>query len=69
MGLVVSSSAKRLRANEIDSKNGVRSNSDKSKIVNWFLAENSDIRSSSFLEILVTQFAIQGLELDWICLA
>lgn len=68
-GLVVSSSARRLRAHGIDSENGVRSNSDKSKIINWFLAKNDDIRSSSFLEVPATQFAIQGLELDWICLA
>ena len=68
-GVVISSSAKRLRAKGIDSENGVRSNSDKSKIINWFLANNNDIRSSSFLEIPATQFAIQGLELDWLLLA
>ena len=68
-GLVVSSSGRRLRARGIDSENGVRSNSDKSKIINWFLAKNDDIRSSSFMEVPATQFAIQGLELDWICLA
>lgn len=68
-GLVVSSSGRRLRAKGIDSENGVRSNSDKSKIISWFLAKNDDIRSSSFLEVPATQFAIQGLELDWICLA
>ncbi len=68
-GIVISSSAKRLRAKGIDSENGIRSNSDKSKIINWFLADNEDIRSSSFLEIPATQFAIQGLELDWLLLA
>ena len=68
-GIVISSSAKRLRANGIDAENGVRSNSDKSKIINWFLSPNNDVRSSSFLEIPATQFAIQGLELDWACLA
>lgn len=68
-GLIVSSSGRRLRAKGIDSENGVRSNSDKSKIISWFLAKNDDIRSSSFLEVPATQFAIQGLELDWICLA
>ena len=68
-GLLVSSSGRRLRAQGIDSENGVRSNSDKSKIISWFLATTDDIRSSSFLEVPATQFAIQGLELDWICLA
>ena len=68
-GIVISSSARRLRANGIDSENGIRSNSDKSKITNWFLGDENDIRSSTFLEIPATQFAIQGLELDWICLA
>jgi len=68
-GIVISSGAKRLRAKGIDSENGIRSNSDKSKIINWFLADNEDIRSSSFLEIPATQFAIQGLELDWLLLA
>ena len=32
----------------------------------WFLNEETDIRSSSFLEIAATEFAVQGLELDWI---
>jgi hypothetical protein len=68
-GLLISSSARRLRARGIDAENGVRSNSDKSKIIHWFLSPNNDIRSSSFLEVPATQFAIQGLELDWACLA
>lgn len=68
-GIVVSSNARRLRASGIDAENGVRSNSDRGKITSWFLAENHDIRSSSFLEVPATQFAIQGLELDWVCLA
>lgn len=68
-GVLVSSSAKRLRAKGIDAENGVRSNSDKSKIIHWFLSPNNDVRSSSFLEIPATQFAIQGLELGWACLA
>ena len=38
-------------------------------ISNWFLNGRSDVRSSSFLEVPATQFAIQGLELDWICVA
>ena len=37
-------------------------------VVNWFLADKNDIRSSLFLEDATTEFDIQGLELDWICL-
>ena len=37
-------------------------------IVNWFLADKNDVRSSLFLEDVATEFDIQGLELDWICL-
>ncbi|MFL9837622.1 DUF2075 domain-containing protein [Flavobacterium sp. ST-75] len=35
----------------------------------WFLNDENDIRSSHFLEEVATQFDIQGLELDWTCLA
>lgn len=35
----------------------------------WFLNEKDDIRSSYFLEEVATEFDIQGLELDYICLA
>ncbi|WP_394776616.1 DUF2075 domain-containing protein [Flavobacterium sp.] len=35
----------------------------------WFLNENNDIRSSYFLEEVATEFDIQGLELDWTCVA
>ncbi len=35
----------------------------------WFLNEREDIRSSSFLEEVATEFDIQGLELDWTCVA
>lgn len=68
-GIVVSSGAKRLRPCGIDTENGVRSNSGRDMISNWFLNGRSDVRSSSFLEVPATQFAIQGLELDWICVA
>jgi len=36
---------------------------------NWFLNNDTDIRSSYFLEDVATEFDIQGLELDWTCLA
>jgi hypothetical protein len=35
----------------------------------WFLNDRDDIRSSYFLEEVATEFDIQGLELDWTCLA
>lgn len=36
---------------------------------NWFLNGKDDIRSSYYLEDVATEFDIQGLELDWICVA
>ncbi|MCK5313166.1 MAG: DUF2075 domain-containing protein, partial [Desulfobacteraceae bacterium] len=35
----------------------------------WFLNNNNDVRSASFLEDVATEFDIQGLELDWTCVA
>jgi hypothetical protein len=35
----------------------------------WFLNSASDIRSSSALEEVATEFDVQGLELDWTCVA
>ncbi len=35
----------------------------------WFLNPTADIRSSSALEDVATEFDIQGLELDWTCVA
>jgi len=36
---------------------------------NWFLNDNNDVRSAGFLEDVATEFDIQGLELDWTCIA
>lgn len=36
---------------------------------NWFLNGSEDVRSSMFLEDVATEFDIQGLELDWTCVA
>lgn len=69
IGILISSSSKRIRPRGVDAENGLRSNSGKAKIANWFLNSEEDIRSSTFLEIPATQFAVQGLELDWVCLA
>lgn len=59
-GMIVSSQAYRLRPLAID----VRFKPDP---VHWFLADQSDIRSSYYLEDVVTEFDIQGLELDYTC--
>lgn len=36
---------------------------------NWFLNSKDDLRSSFYLEYVATEFDIQGLELDWSCVA
>ena len=36
---------------------------------NWFLNSKDDVRSSFYLEDVATEFDIQGLELDWVCVA
>lgn len=61
-GLVCSSGAKRLRPLGIETEIEV-------DVAKWFLSDKKDVRSSSFLEIPATEFEIQGLERDWICLA
>ena len=37
--------------------------------MNWFLDGKDDIRSSFYLEDVATEFHVQGLELDWVCVA
>lgn len=59
-GLVASSEAQRLKPYAID----VRVSVDP---VRWFLNENTDTRSSYYLEDAATEFQVQGLELDWVC--
>lgn len=59
-GLVASSHAQRLKPHAID----VRVNVDP---VQWFLNDRHDTRSSYYLEDAATEFQIQGLELDWVC--
>ncbi|MFT6879364.1 MAG: hypothetical protein ACI97P_001275 [Arcticibacterium sp.] len=68
-GVLVSVNAKRLRPEGIDSENALSSQSDDTKIANWFLNPEQDVRSSLSLEVPSTEFAIQGLELDWVCVA
>ena len=62
IGLISSSGARRLRPLGIDVKNEISA-------PNWFLNKSNDIRSSYFLEDIATEFDIQGLEIDWACIA
>ena len=57
-GMLACSSAQRLKpegiyvSTEIDVKN-------------WFLAPSDDLRSSNMMEVVASEFKIQGLEIDW----
>jgi len=59
-GIVVSSQAERLKPHAIDVKTPVDP-------VMWFLNDKDDVRSSYYLEDVATEFSVQGLELDWVC--
>ena len=61
-GIVASSKAARLRPFALD----VRA---KASPVHWFLNGKDDVRSSYFMEDVATEFDVQGLELDWACVA
>ena len=61
-GLVASSGAQRLKVHAVD----VRVEVDP---VHWFLNDRDDTRSSFYLEDAATEFQVQGLELDWVCVA
>jgi len=62
IGIISSSGARRLRPLSIDVKNEISA-------PNWFLNNKDDIRSSYFLEEVATEFDIQGLEIDYSCVA
>jgi hypothetical protein len=59
IGIIGSSDAVRLRPYGFFSKERVDA-------VSWFLNANDDIRSSNYLELMATEYAIQGLEIDWV---
>lgn len=61
-GIVASSKAARLRPHALDVKA-------KASPVHWFLNGRDDVRSSFFMEDVATEFDVQGLELDWVCVA
>jgi len=58
IGLVASSGGLRLKPYGIN----VREEVDEAM---WFLNDENDIRSSYYLEIVATEYKVQGLELDW----
>ncbi|NVK73082.1 MAG: DUF2075 domain-containing protein, partial [Oceanospirillaceae bacterium] len=62
IGLIASSGARRLRPYGIDVKNNIEA-------PNWFLNDSQDVRSSYYLEDVATEFDIQGLEIDYTCVA
>lgn len=62
IGLISSSGARRLKPLGVDVKNEISA-------PYWFLNTKEDIRSSFFLEEVATEFDIQGLEIDYACVA
>jgi hypothetical protein len=59
-GLMASSKAMRLKPHAIDIRVSVDP-------VHYFLNDRDDTRSSYYLEDAATEFQVQGLELDWVC--
>ena len=59
-GLAASSGASRLKAEGLNIKAAIEP-------ANWFLNARDDVRSSYYLEDAASEFDVQGLELDWIC--
>lgn len=57
-GLMATSAAERLRTRGIWSTNKI-------KPVKWFLEGKDDVDSSFHLEVTATEFAVQGLEIDY----
>ena len=57
-GMLASSGALRLKPEGIFVKNEIN-------VANWFLNGKDDVRSSYYLEDVVSEFDIQGLELDY----
>lgn len=60
VGMVASSKAQRLKPHAIDVRIDVNP-------IHWFLGSHADTRSCHFLEDAATEFQVQGLELDWVC--
>ena len=59
-GIMASSRAERLKAININVRY-------QPNFVHWFLDDDTDVRSSNSLEDVLTEFKVQGLEIDWAC--
>ena len=63
IGLVATSQDQRLRAYGLERSSAFRLNY---TFDHWFLADDSDVRTSNMLEVAASEFECQGLELDWV---
>lgn len=57
-GVLACSSAQRLKPEGIYVPTDI-------DVKNWFLADTNDLRSSNMMEIVASEFKVQGLEIDW----
>lgn len=57
-GVMACSSAQRLKPEGIYVPKDI-------DVKNWFLAPSDDLRSSNMLEVVASEFKVQGLEIDW----
>lgn len=57
-GVLACSSAQRLKPEGIYVPTDI-------DVKNWFLAPSTDLRSSNMMEIVASEFKVQGLEIDW----
>lgn len=57
-GVMACSSAQRLKPEGIYVPTDI-------DVKNWFLAPSDDLRSSNMLEVVASEFKVQGLEIDW----
>lgn len=63
-GVMASSKAQRLKPLAIDVSHSKNMN-----VTAWFLNDKKHIHSSYYMEDVATEFQVQGLELDWACIA
>lgn len=57
-GVIASSGAQRLKPEGIYVPTDI-------DVKNWFLADPNDLRSSNMMEVVASEFKVQGLEIDW----
>ncbi len=61
IGILISSKAYRLRPLGFD----IKKVGEYKNVGKWFLKETEDVESSDYLEVALSEFFVQGLELDW----